>query len=54
MYESVDWIELAQEKDQWRVLVKTAMNHKHSVILRCQPAQSLALVDPELAVSSCD
>jgi hypothetical protein len=25
-WDGVDWIELAQERDQWRALVNTAMN----------------------------
>jgi hypothetical protein len=25
-YESVDWIHLAQDRDQWRALEKTVMN----------------------------
>jgi hypothetical protein len=25
-WDGVDWIELAQNRDQWRVLVNTAMN----------------------------
>jgi hypothetical protein len=61
MYEDVDWKELAQERDQWWVLVETAMNHKHRVILRSvskltqrstEPAQSMPLVAAEPSVSS--
>jgi hypothetical protein len=28
MWEDVDWIYLAQDRDQWRVLVNTAMNFR--------------------------
>jgi hypothetical protein len=27
-YEGVDWMDLAQDKDQWRVLMNMVMNHQ--------------------------
>jgi hypothetical protein len=27
----MDWIDLAQDRDQWRVLFNTTMNHRGSV-----------------------
>jgi hypothetical protein len=37
--ESVDWIHLAQDRDQWRVLVKMEMNLPfHKILLKIYPA----------------
>jgi hypothetical protein len=27
-WDGIDWTELAQDRDQWRVLVNTVMNHR--------------------------
>jgi hypothetical protein len=27
-WDGMDWIDLAQDRDQWRALVNTVMNHK--------------------------
>jgi hypothetical protein len=31
----VDWIDLAQDRDQWRTLVNTAMNFSHKILGNC-------------------
>jgi hypothetical protein len=31
-WEGVDWIHLAQDRDQWRTLVNTVMNHHVSTV----------------------
>jgi hypothetical protein len=28
----LDWIDLAQDRDQWRTPVNTVMNHRHEVL----------------------
>jgi hypothetical protein len=42
----MNWIELAQERDQWWVVVNM-MNHKRSVILRTFSVRSLSVVETE-------
>jgi hypothetical protein len=32
-WDGVDWIELAQDRDQWRALVKTVLNLRIPLIL---------------------